>query len=1434
MKRRFIYGMVVLLVLAVGFFCVKSREAAELAASWIAEKASVQLQMPIRIGAVRLESFHSAGVDAIEISDGTGKPFLQAEHASLQIDLWKMLWSSEPADAIGLVKIEKPELYLEKKQDGSWNYEELFPEMKSGKQLYKGKVAFSQGTLHFGWQGKSLLCTDVDGQVDLAGAPSDQFDLSFRQQDAEVRISGTAGGSRQNMQLDIKNADLSLYTDWLPETLLPDTLEISAGQLTSLSAVLIAADGEPWRMQGRAALKNGQAVYQGKELKDVQMLVLFTENNARIFARGQVEEQPLSVHGKIAWEDGLPVFDLLAEAADFSPERILPQIPYAGKIAFQARIQGMADSPRVTASLQAAAGEMDQYRFTDARADVRFEDGLLFVDHFQAAAFGGQISGQGQLAAESALWQLSVNFSGLDAHDLLAKQMEDFSGNLSGMLSVYGQGTDFSHAAVSGSVDAKNGQYKELAFDYARLAFGKEGSHIDLHALEAGLSGGGILTAAGTLDEQALDLSFQGHDLSLELAKLLSPQLDIAGLADFSGHVKGQLDNPRVRIEFSARDGQLFSQPFDRIQGSGAGSLNGVYLRDFQLEQGGRVVHTAHGIVGFTGNRRIDVQVDTKGARMEDLKLLWLPEEVVTGNVDNELHLTGTLDDIQAKGHIHFYEGSWRGILLTGADGWYEKKAGTTYLQNFSIQSPLLRLHLDGSIDAAEHLDLTVKADEMHLDKLDARLPYPAAGTAGFTGKVQGSINDPVFTGSLQAAGVVLNGQALEHLDGQLLYQDGNLYLQNFAVEQNGGSFKLQGRFGIRSHQMDASLDVKNADINALCAIANYKNEIIAGRLNGQIHLGGTMENPSASLQGNMEAGTLKGYPLRHMTIEAVLQDRVITLQKFYGEQGMGKVAAEGKIPLDGIMEARLSAQDIDAGLLTHLLDMKMAMQGTLNVDAQFGGTLQNPEADVSVDVEKGGVGATSFDSLTGLFNLKNGIVQVSQLLLKKGIYKASAYGIVPLKAVQSKPWEMPDDYEQIQLKVSLDQADLSILPMLSDSVDWAIGPLRGGVMITGTLAHPLINGNIRLIDGAMKWRALKNPVQNMQMDIDFKDDLMTIKNCSGVMGKGSYALTGSTLITGGGFDRYAFDLDLRDLEADSDFLKGPLNGHFSLTLGEIFGHQLPKLSGNLDLENVTISIPSLPEGESELPNMLLDIGFTAKNKVRLYSPFLYDLNIKGSAHFGGTTRHPKPAGEILVTRGTVSYLKTVFTVREGSAYFNQVDSFFPALHLEADTKLDKTKIYLWVDGPANAMKVKLGSNSDMNDTEILQLLTLRSAYQGDNRDPSLSSQLTDLLNVSLRMSFLSEVDGIIRNALKVDEFNIARDTLSQDGNSESLRNREVYNVEIGKYISDKVMLKYSRGIGYDRNKVILQYDINDHMSFTGSAADNNAYTVGFEARFRF
>ena len=69
--------------------------------------------------------------------------------------------------------------------------------------------------------------------------------------------------------------------------------------------------------------------------------------------------------------------------------------------------------------------------------------------------------------------------------------------------------------------------------------------------------------------------------------------------------------------------------------------------------------------------------------------------------------------------------------------------------------------------------------------------------------------------------------------------------------------------------------------------------------------------------------------------------------------------------------------------------------------------------------------------------------------------YMASAKGIVPLKALFANREEELNDYERIKLTVSLDQADLSILPFVSDQIDWALGPTKGKLEITGTPAHP-------------------------------------------------------------------------------------------------------------------------------------------------------------------------------------------------------------------------------------------------------------------------------------------------------------------------------------------------------------------------------------------
>lgn len=48
--------------------------------------------------------------------------------------------------------------------------------------------------------------------------------------------------------------------------------------------------------------------------------------------------------------------------------------------------------------------------------------------------------------------------------------------------------------------------------------------------------------------------------------------------------------------------------------------------------------------------------------------------------------------------------------------------------------------------------------------------------------------------------------------------------------------------------------------------------------------------------------GTLKDYPLQNIQIDAELDNKVVKIDKFYAEQGAGKVAAQGSIDLKMVL----------------------------------------------------------------------------------------------------------------------------------------------------------------------------------------------------------------------------------------------------------------------------------------------------------------------------------------------------------------------------------------------------------------------------------------------------------------------------------------------------------------------------------------------------
>ena len=264
-----------------------------------------------------------------------------------------------------------------------------------------------------------------------------------------------------------------------------------------------------------------------------------------------------------------------------------------------------------------------------------------------------------------------------------------------------------------------------------------------------------------------------------------------------------------------------------------------------------------------------------------------------------------------------------------------------------------------------------------------------------------------------------------------------------------------------------------------------------------------------------------------------------------------------------------------------------------------------------------------------------------------------------------------------------------------------------------------------------------------------------------------------------------------------------------------------------------------LDEAKDKMPLIRFDIMIDIGKKTRLYNSYLYDLWINGNVNIGGSTRWPKVTGTVNCLRGNVNYLRTVFRIREASAIFNQVGTFMPSLHLEAITKIDRTNISLKINGPVGANNFTLSSSPEMSQQEILSLLTLRSRYfnkinSGSDNGQS-NNELTTLIGLGFQVGILSGVENEIRKGLGLDEFQLVRDTISEKADDKNNKvDQEIYNLEFGKYISDKVLLKYTMGVDYEHYAMGVRYDLDNTFSITADIDQDNKSKIGLEKRFKF
>ncbi len=1407
-------------------------------------QAGEALGTDVEIGSVAITSPRAIDIHDVVVYDKDSRRMADVEHITVKFSPLSMI--SNPGSAISSVDVENVKAELIQREDESWNCEDLISEAAS-KSAFTGKInlknALVKGKLnsHTG-NGQSLTAEVEELTLDFVDQPDSGSvrvdELLAQVNGTEIKASGSFGGTRQTLVLKTGDVNLQDYLAFIPEGTITDVVSDIGGHLDKLD-VAATMTGQDISLSGQADFSRGTAVVMGTKIENTRGLVVFNDKDAAVFVRAEASGQEASVHGKVFWDKGIPYMKLIAETQNFDPSKILTEIPFEGKVAANAEITGTFDDPVVKGTFKVASGAAYGFGFSNAEAKAEYQAGRVIVNSFSLDALGGNVKGEGEFNSADSSYLGHAVISNVDASQL-SEYIGDVGGIISGDVAISGKGADIDGITAYGSINGKFCSYKNVQLEEVKASFYKKNGDIRIDAAELKVPNGGTLTADGTvnLDAGTIDTSFYGTNLDMSLIKGIDSRLDAEGLADIRGTVRGSLSNPVVKTEFSAIEGAILKQPFRTMHGALRGNLDGVQVDSFSMENGGDPVWIAQGVVGFTGKKVLNLRVDTMKARMEDLAALIAPGQPITGNVDNVITITGTMDNPKIQGYVHFYDGSYNGLLLQGMDGDYFLNDGILTLQVFHVYSPMVDMVLNGTVNVKKdyELNLTVAAKDFQMDRLGRKLPYPATGRGSFEGHITGTASKPLFDGRVEAPELTINGVDVLDSKAVITYAGNRVSFEELSFKQNGGSYKFKGSANVSNGKLQGKLEVEQGDINALMAIGNLKNDIVHGQINCKIDIAGTISNPMAHLDGYMAKGTVAGCDVSDIIMDIGFANNVATIDKFTGNQGTdGSFDIKGELDLDGPLSADVTATGIDAKIISGMANLDTGIRGKINANAHVGGTTKNPDVELKLNMEKSGVGFSTFDNIEGDLHLKDGIINVNKLkaetqMAKKTGYSVEASGKVPLAALDASV-PSADAGGQFDLTISLDDADLGILPVITKQVEWGLGDLAGTLRLTGNAKKPYLNGSVTMKGGALKLTHLEKPITDMNVQIDVVASHINLKEFSGKMGKGTYDLTGSMDLNGYTPTNYNFSLVADKLDVQADFYKGPLTANLSLSQQDVFiWKNVPKISGTVTIADTLLSIPSIPDSTGELPRILLDVNLDLGKNVRFFSTLGADVKLAGGVHFGGTTDFPRNSGSIHVTKGTISYLKSVFKVREAVARFGVQGTFIPNLTLQADTKIGKTTVYLALDGPADHMDFKLTSSPAMSKTEILQFLTLRSAYQSGR---SIDKDFTNMLNIGFQMSVLSEIENSVRNVLNLDEFIITRDTLT--GKKDTANDgSEVYNVTVGKYLSDKVMVEFTKGINSQTYKYNLTYDFNDRIGMKISRDEEHSTEFTIEARFTF
>ncbi|MFL5021109.1 MAG: translocation/assembly module TamB domain-containing protein [Microvirga sp.] len=362
------------------------------------------------------------------------------------------------------------------------------------------------------------------------------------------------------------------------------------------------------------------------------------------------------------------------------------------------------------------------------------------------------------------------------------------------------------------------------------------------------------------------------------------------------------------------------------------------------------------------------------------------------------------------------------GNLRLGADNLAQGEISLSG-SNFDDLSPLVLTKLDGALDAVVSLDASGGGQNATITARGARFAVADASVRNFDAKltVQDLYRRPMIDGNVSAEALTAGGQTYRtvrfvadgtpdasrftasavgqgfNLDaqGRLVPGDATrIELASFTARRGGRRLALaqpaaiilqngavtlsdlviaadQGRIAVSgtvSDRLDLSVDVRSLPLQVADIVV--PNLGLAGTVNGNASIGGTLEAPTGNYRVNVSglatAETRRaGLPALNIEAQGRLADQRAGIDARIAIGRGGTVQVSGSVPLDPAEELALRVVGrTDLAIANSFLSASgQRLTGAANLDVSIAGTFSNPRIEGSVTLANG----SFVDSLQGV-----------------------------------------------------------------------------------------------------------------------------------------------------------------------------------------------------------------------------------------------------------------------------------------------------------------------------------------------------------------------------------------------------------------------------------------------------------------------------------